>query len=78
MNDDSVDGLMKDRFAFGGEAGVAARPVDRSAGDGTDALRRPAKSVVLRRGNESAEIPVPAVLPGTSGRNEASDASRVE
>jgi lipid-binding SYLF domain-containing protein len=38
MNDESVDGLMKDRFAFGGEAGVAAGPVGRNAGAGTDAL----------------------------------------
>ena len=38
MNDESVEGLMKDRFAFGGEAGVAAGPVGRNAGAGTDAL----------------------------------------
>jgi len=38
MNDESVDGLMKDRFAFGGEVGVAAGPVGRNAGAGTDAL----------------------------------------
>jgi len=38
MNDESVDGLMKDRFVFGGEAGVAAGPVGRNAGAGTDAL----------------------------------------
>ncbi len=38
MNDESVDGLMKDRFAFGGEAGVAAGPIGRNAGAGTDAL----------------------------------------
>jgi lipid-binding SYLF domain-containing protein len=38
MNDESVDGLMKDKFAFGGEAGVAAGPVGRNAGAGTDAL----------------------------------------
>ena len=29
---------MKDRFAFGGELGVAAGPVGRTAGAGTDAL----------------------------------------
>jgi lipid-binding SYLF domain-containing protein len=38
MNDESVDGLMKDHFEFGGEAGVAAGPVGRNAGVGTDAL----------------------------------------
>jgi len=38
MNDESVDGLMKDRFEFGGEVGVAAGPVGRNAGAGTDAL----------------------------------------
>lgn len=38
MNDESVDGLMKDHFELGGEAGVAAGPVGRNAGAGTDAL----------------------------------------
>jgi lipid-binding SYLF domain-containing protein len=38
MNDESVDGLMKDRFELGGELGVAAGPVGRNAGAGTDAL----------------------------------------
>jgi SH3 domain-containing YSC84-like protein 1 len=38
MNDESVEGLMKDRFELGGEAAVAAGPVGRSAGAGTDAL----------------------------------------
>jgi lipid-binding SYLF domain-containing protein len=38
MNDESVDGLMKDHFEFGGELGVAAGPVGRNAGAGTDAL----------------------------------------
>jgi SH3 domain-containing YSC84-like protein 1 len=38
MNDESMDGLMKDRFELGGELGVAARPVGRNAGAGTDAL----------------------------------------
>jgi lipid-binding SYLF domain-containing protein len=38
MNDESVEGLMKDRFEVGGEAGVAAGPVGRNAGAGTDAL----------------------------------------
>ena len=33
-----VDSLMKDRFGLGGEAGVAAGPVGRNAGAGTDAL----------------------------------------
>jgi lipid-binding SYLF domain-containing protein len=38
MNDESVDGLMKDHFEFGGELGVAAGPVGRNAGAATDAL----------------------------------------
>jgi lipid-binding SYLF domain-containing protein len=38
MNDESVAGLMKDRFELGGEAGVAAGPVGRNAGAATDAL----------------------------------------
>jgi lipid-binding SYLF domain-containing protein len=38
MNDESVDGLMKDHVEFGGELGVAAGPVGRNAGAGTDAL----------------------------------------
>jgi lipid-binding SYLF domain-containing protein len=38
MNDESVEGLMKDRFELGGELGVAAGPVGRNAGAGTDAL----------------------------------------
>jgi lipid-binding SYLF domain-containing protein len=38
MNDESVEGLMKDRFELGGEAGVAAGPVGRNAGAATDAL----------------------------------------
>ena len=38
MNDESIDGLMKDRFELGGELGVAAGPVGRNAGAGTDAL----------------------------------------
>jgi len=38
MNDESVDGLMKDHFELGGELGVAAGPVGRNAGAGTDAL----------------------------------------
>ena len=37
MNDESVEGLMKDKFELGGEAGVAAGPVGRNAGAGTDA-----------------------------------------
>jgi lipid-binding SYLF domain-containing protein len=40
MSDDSVKGLMKDRFELGGEAAVAAGPVGRNAGAGTDALMR--------------------------------------
>jgi len=38
MNDESVEGLMKDKFELGGEASVAAGPVGRNAGGGTDAL----------------------------------------
>jgi lipid-binding SYLF domain-containing protein len=38
MNNESVEGLMKDRFELGAEAGVAAGPVGRNAGAGTDAL----------------------------------------
>jgi SH3 domain-containing YSC84-like protein 1 len=38
MTDDSVEGLMKDRFELGGEAAIAAGPVGRNAGAGTDAL----------------------------------------
>ena len=38
MNDESVEGLMKDRFELGGEAAVAAGPVGRNAGAATDAL----------------------------------------
>jgi SH3 domain-containing YSC84-like protein 1 len=38
MNEESIEGLMKDKFELGGEAGVAAGPVGRNAGAGTDAL----------------------------------------
>jgi SH3 domain-containing YSC84-like protein 1 len=38
MNDESIDGLMKDKFELGGEAGIAAGPVGRNAGAATDAL----------------------------------------
>src|SRR5215813_7204155 len=38
MNDESVQALMKDKFELGGEAAVAAGPVGRNAGAGTDAL----------------------------------------
>lgn len=38
MNDESIESLMKDRFALGGDAGVAAGPVGRHAGAATDAL----------------------------------------
>jgi SH3 domain-containing YSC84-like protein 1 len=38
MNDDAVEGLMKDKFELGAEAGVAGGPVGREAGAGTDAL----------------------------------------
>jgi SH3 domain-containing YSC84-like protein 1 len=42
MNDDSVAGLMKDKFELGGEVGVAAGPVGRNAGAATDALMQAA------------------------------------
>ncbi|HET9832235.1 MAG TPA: lipid-binding SYLF domain-containing protein [Vicinamibacterales bacterium] len=38
MNDESVEGLMKDKFELGAEAGVAAGPVGRNASAATDAL----------------------------------------
>ena len=38
MNDESMEGLMKDRFELGGEAAGAAGPVGRNASAGTDAL----------------------------------------
>lgn len=38
MNDEAVAGLMKDKFELGAEAAVAAGPVGRNAGAGTDAL----------------------------------------
>ncbi len=38
MNDESVEGLMKDKFELGGEAGLAAGPLGRNAGAATDAL----------------------------------------
>jgi SH3 domain-containing YSC84-like protein 1 len=38
MNDESVEGLMKDKFELGGEASIAAGPVGRNASAGTDAL----------------------------------------
>ncbi len=38
MNDESVEGLMKDRFELGADAGIAAGPVGRHASAGTDAL----------------------------------------
>jgi lipid-binding SYLF domain-containing protein len=38
MNNDGVNGLMKDKFELGGEAGVAAGPVGREATGSTDAL----------------------------------------
>lgn len=38
MNDDAVDGLMKDKFELGAEAAVAGGPVGREASAGTDAL----------------------------------------
>src|SRR5215470_6683354 len=38
MNDESIEGLMKDKFELGSEAAVAAGPVGRNASAGTDAL----------------------------------------
>jgi lipid-binding SYLF domain-containing protein len=38
MNDEAVSKLMSDKFELGAEAGVAAGPVGREAGAGTDAL----------------------------------------
>jgi len=42
MNDESVEGLMKDKFELGAEGSVAAGPVGRTAGAGTDALMQAA------------------------------------
>ena len=42
MNDESVAGLMKDKFELGAEGSVAAGPVGRTAGAGTDALMQAA------------------------------------
>jgi SH3 domain-containing YSC84-like protein 1 len=42
MNDESVEGLMKDKLELGGEAAVAAGPVGRNAGAGTDAMMQAA------------------------------------
>jgi lipid-binding SYLF domain-containing protein len=42
MNDESIEGLMKDKFELGGEAAVAAGPVGRNAGAATDALMQAA------------------------------------
>jgi SH3 domain-containing YSC84-like protein 1 len=38
MNDEAIEGLMKDKFELGAEAGVAGGPVGREASAGTDAL----------------------------------------
>ena len=38
MNDEAVDGLMKDKFELGVEAAVAGGPVGRETSAGTDAL----------------------------------------
>jgi len=37
MNEDGLNGLLTDKFAIGGEAGVAAGPVGRTASAATDA-----------------------------------------
>ena len=38
MNDDALNGLLKDKFEIGGEGSAAAGPVGRSASASTDAL----------------------------------------
>jgi lipid-binding SYLF domain-containing protein len=38
MNDDGVNGLLKDKFEIGGEVGVAAGPLGREASASTDAM----------------------------------------
>lgn len=38
MNDDGVNGLLKDKFEMGGEVGVAAGPLGREAAASTDAM----------------------------------------
>jgi SH3 domain-containing YSC84-like protein 1 len=38
MNDDGINGLLKDKFEIGGEVGVAAGPVGREASASTDAM----------------------------------------
>jgi lipid-binding SYLF domain-containing protein len=38
MNEDGINGLLKDKFELGAEAGVAAGPVGREAAGSTDAL----------------------------------------
>jgi lipid-binding SYLF domain-containing protein len=40
MNDDALNGLLKDKFEIGGEGSVAAGPVGRSTSATTDALLR--------------------------------------
>jgi lipid-binding SYLF domain-containing protein len=40
MNEDALNGLLKDKFEIGGEGSVAAGPVGRSASASTDALLR--------------------------------------
>ena len=42
MTDDSVEGLMKDKFELGGEVGVAAGPVGKYHGAATDAMMQAA------------------------------------
>jgi len=38
MNDDGINGLLKDKFEIGGEVGVAAGPIGREASASTDAM----------------------------------------
>jgi len=42
MTDESLEGLMRDKFELGAEAAVAAGPVGRNAGAATDALMQSA------------------------------------
>jgi lipid-binding SYLF domain-containing protein len=62
MNDESVESLMKDRFAFGGEVGVAAGPVGRTTGAGTDALMHAAIIAYSRSRGVFAGVNVKGVV----------------
>jgi len=62
MNDESVDSLMKDRFAFGGEVGVATGPIGRTTGAGTDALMNAAIVAYSRSRGVFAGVNVKGVV----------------